>query len=540
MNTIGSKIASHTRRLIIWQSLCVCIPLAATFLLVSRQAHEYETRYRAVFDETTLEIAKVKRDALQEKIAAVGAEALNLSTQASELFTYSDRFTHNATFYKEGDLYKNERGKPFAFYTPVELNQDSRKKASRLLLLSPLLESQAKSMRVSSGFVYLEDPFFLVYPPVSDVAESDGESKTIEPLYELFRKNPRKQWRLSLAETSKIAAPVFAGNRLIGVAGFELSQSIFEDILRDIPAPQNGFAFVADTQNRTILFGEVAGGFDERRYFEGSKQEGFKLVEESIEGMPITIVFGAPIAKINSEGSKLYVELMQIAALVAAFVALFYLIFVLRSLGTTKRLTQSIVRPLDVVARFSYRLGARKADRLEPMGITEFDDFANHMRLTHSKLLPPLTIDEATGLLNRRALLEDLDGKGPFGLIVVGVHLRCEDDALYIAAIDYALRRSGELIGRVIAGDDVIYSIGSNRLAVLTDKEDREALRTIARKIVDMIDNGSFEFNENKLEATAIFGVSSADKNVNGAKLVAGAEADLIKGAVYIAAADVE
>ncbi|MDR2639186.1 MAG: hypothetical protein LBC09_05060 [Helicobacteraceae bacterium] len=527
MNTIGSKIASHTKRLIIWQFLCVCVPIAALFALPTKQVELHKESYKAVFDETARTITKVKANSLRERIELIGADALSLSTQASELFTYSDRFNYNATFYKEGDLYKNETKKPFTFYTPIELNQDARKKASRLLLALPILTERTNAMPVSSGFVYLEDPFALVYPPIASV---DLNASSNESLYESVRKNPRKQWRLSINGGLKIVAPVFAANRPIGVTGFELSkEKLFGDTIKDIPAAQNGFAFVADTQNRKILYGSVSGGFNEQSYFSGIKQERFELIEEELEGLPITLVYGAPIGEIDPKGAKLYKELMYIAAIIAASVALFYLALGLQSARSARKLTETITRPLDMVARFSYRLGTRKADRLEAMGITEFDDFANHIRLTHSKLLPPLTIDDATGLYNRRALLEDLEGKGPFGLIVIGVHLRCDDDLLYLAAYDYAMKRSSELIGRVISGADTIYFIGSNRLAVLTNIETRDALVSIANKIVDMIDNGSFEFRDNSLEAKAVFGAALGDKNIGGAKLIANAEAELLK-----------
>jgi GGDEF domain-containing protein len=525
MNTIGSKIASHTKRLIIWQFLCVCVPVVALFLLPTKQILLHKERYQATFDETAQTITRIKADGLREKIALIGADALSLSTQASELFTYSDRFNHNANFYKEGDLYKNETKKPFSFYTPNELNQDARKKASRLLLLLPLLEARTNAMPVSSGFVYLEDPFALVYPPVESV---DLNASSNESLYESVRKNPRKQWRLSINGGLKIVAPVFAGARPIGVAGFELSkEKLFGGALEGMP--QKGFAFIADTQNKTILYGSVSGGFGAQSYFAGVKQEGFKLIEEEIEGLPIAFVYAEPIAEIDPAAAALYRELIYIAAIITASVLLFYLAFSLRSVRTARKLTETIVRPLDIVARFSYRLGTRKADRLEAMGITEFDDFANHMRLTHSKLLPSLTIDEATGLYNRRALLEDLEGKGPFGLIAISVHLRCDDDSLFSAAFDYALKRSSELIGRVISGGDSIYAIGANRLAILTNIESRERLAEIAKKIVDMIDNGSFEFHDITLKATAIFGAALGDKSDNGAKLIANAEADMLK-----------
>jgi GGDEF domain-containing protein len=532
MNTIGSKIASHTRRLIIWQLICACVPVCALFLLLSSQATWHEERYKEVFDQTAQTIARTKTDSLQEKIASIGSDSLTLSTQASEIFTYSDRFNYNAIFYKEGGFYRSEQKKSFVFYTPIELNQDSRKKAGRLILLSPLLKAQTDALNsfVSGGFIYLDDPFILVSPPVDKTPSAEGELDSItQPLFELFRKNPRKQWRLVLGERPKIISPVFAGNHLIGVAGFELYAALFEDIIKSVPLSKDSFIFIADTQNKTIISSSDTNGFDPQRYLEGSKQEGFNLIEENIEGLPIMIVFGAKISEIDAQGSKLYRDLIGISAVIAASIALFYCLFVLRSAKTTRLLTQSIIRPLDIVARFSYRLGTRKADRLEAMGITEFDDFANQMRLTHAKLLPPLTIDERSDLPNRRALLEDLDGKRGFGLIAIGVHLRCDNDALFIAATNYVLKRSSELIGRVISGDDVIYAIGSNRLAVLTDKEEIESLKAIARKIVDMINNGEFLLDDQPLKVAAIFGVATGDKNVSGAKLIAAAEADLIK-----------
>ncbi|MDR0664235.1 MAG: hypothetical protein LBF86_01750 [Helicobacteraceae bacterium] len=527
MNTIGSKITSFTKRLIVWQFLCVCIPLIALFLLIGAQAVTHEERYRDAFDKTARAITSITAETLREKIALIGEDALALSAQANEIFTYSDRFSYNATFYKDGDLYKNEQKKPFTFYTPNELNQDARKKAGRLLLLLPLLEARTNAIPVSSGFVYLEDPFVLTYPPISSI---DINSTSKESLYESVRKNPRKQWRLSINGGLKIAAPVFAASRPIGVAGFELSnEKLFDGALRNISAPKNGFTFIADTQNKAILYGATAGGFDETRYFSGETQNGFELIETDIDGTPLRLVYGAPIAEIDAVGAELYRNLTYISVIITASVLLFYLLFCLRSARTARLLTESIVRPLDMVARFSYRLGTRKAARIEPMGVTEFDDFANHMRLTHSKLLPPLTIDEATGLYNRRALLEDLDDKGPFGLIVIGARLHCDDDALYLAASDSVLKQIGEIMRRGSAIDDTLYRIGSNRLAALSRNDNREALRIIARKIADAINNKEFEFNSSKFKATAIFGVASGDKNIDGAKLIADAEADMIK-----------
>ncbi|MDR2152459.1 MAG: hypothetical protein LBO72_06535 [Helicobacteraceae bacterium] len=527
MNTIGSKIASHTKRLVIWQFLCVCIPLAALFMFPSEQANAYEERYKATVDEASRAVTKIAADTLREKIALIGDDALSVSAQASELFTYSDRFNYNATFHKEGDLYKNEQKKPFTFYTPSELNQEARKKAGRLLLALPLLEARTNAMPVSNGFIYLEDAFVLTYPPISSI---DINASPYESLYESVRKNPRKQWKLFVNGDLRIVAPVFAGARPIGVAGFELSkEKLFGNVLRNIPAPKNGFVFIADAQNKEVLFGSAAGGFNAQSYFSGIAQARFKLIELEIAGTPFTLVYGALSAQADSEGAKLRDNLLYIAAIITASILLFYLIFVLKSMRDARILTETIVHPLNIIARFSYRLGARKADRLEPMGITEFDDFANHIRLTHSKLLPPLTIDGATGLCNRRALLEDLEGRGTFGLIVIGVHLRCDDDLLYLAACDYALKRSSEFIGRVVKGDDAIYSIGSNRLAILTDNDNKEALKIVAEKIAETIDNGEFSFNKAKLKATAVFGVAAGDKSVGGAKLIANVEADLLK-----------
>ncbi|MDR2906113.1 MAG: hypothetical protein LBU73_09185 [Helicobacteraceae bacterium] len=541
MRTIASMIAAHTRTLLILCFVLGTLPLAILItILPIYGAGFYGAHYDALTAEMDASLAHSAKTTLNDRLGAIGDLALSLATEAGQIFSYSNRYSHYINVSKEGGLHRNKPGgEPATLFADVDGYEESRRKMARLSLMEPILETAAKSQFVRTGFVYIDDPMILLYPPVKSLADWQGDFNITRDisLYEHFRKNPRKQWRLRVNGGNPIvAAPIFSNDRLIGSAGFELTPEFFADILKSVYDKKDGFLAIVDTANKKIIAGSLPQNFDLREYLASQsanvKDEPktigeYNLMHDRVENLPLAVISGSHMDANSDEAAKVRDLILLIAAGVVAFTLLFYVIAALKAMRDTRLLAEGIVRPLDIVSRFLYRLGDPNVPRVEPTGLTEIDDLANHMRLAHTKILPPLAHDHATGLENRHALETYLDGKHTYGLIIIGLFYDAGSPARFLAANAFMTREAASVANKLFHHESRFFVIDACQLAILTDEFTQEGTERHAAKIAEVLNNTEFIFEEQRVQMRAIAGSAFADRA--DAKLIAAAEKNLLK-----------
>jgi GGDEF domain-containing protein len=529
MKTIYTEFSGYFKRASIYFVVFAWLAcVLALFALPSYQAWQQSSAAEEQLIESMRLLVSEKSAHLNAQIVSLGAAALNLSVESSELFS-RDNIEVSKNLYKENGILKSESNKPFGLYANADISAEQKRKAQKLYMLSSLLESMFKGADVDKAFIYIDDPVFLVYPLIDSVGDIDTSYNLInDPLYELFIKNPRKQWRLLIDDRYRIAAPVFSASRLIGIAGFEINGKVFETIASE--RTFGGSFIILDRQNNAIVYGQAPTELNSNELFnEASDHKLFFIAQSALADLPLSIVMVVPKSTLGDQIRDEYIKLIYIAiALTLASAAAMLCIYLVIS-SKIKLFSKKIVKGLDNAVRFSYHLGSKKAERLDATGIMELDDLNNHIHLAHSKITQQLMIEDRFNLGNRRKLLDDIEAKDNFGIICVAVnHHAFFAPDLYYAASDYVLERTAELLKSILVESYGLYLIGNSRFAILMNTCDRAEIGIYAMKVAETIERGHYIFNKTKLEVTARLGIS-AEKTANGAKLIALAEADLIK-----------
>lgn len=537
MRTIYTQVSKQFARSLTIQILFSGVVLAlALFALIGIQALYNQQHHQNDANVFYARLAAQESELLHHKISTLGAAALMLAAQSGDILSRQDAYeNNNVAFLRDGAFYRNDQLGRFTLYAETEsLGPELRRKAQRFALATPLLETALNHISdAQRGWIHLDDTLTLTYPPLTAVTSITAAHNLMNSAtFELFLKNPRKQWRfISAAKNGgavQVAAPVFTSGNLTGIAGFDLKSQLFSPASRSAQLPSNGFVLVFDRQSGAPVAGSVTG-FDPARFLAEKSAEGFIAVSAEVPDTPLTVIAGAPIGNVGAQGRELYWTLLWISLGVVVFVALFYLIFFRVARRRVQQLADSFSAPLNEIVRFSHHLGMRSAGRLEPTGVTELDDLANHLHLAHSKLMQMLIVDEMTGTYNRRKLLLDLEGRGPFGLIAMNINrFKYLNDIYGYAAGDYVLKRTVELLKDIECEGCEIYRIGGDEFAVLLPTMDVELLKAHAENMVASVGNSLFLFNDIEMEVSVSVGLAAGEGR-DGIRLLSKADIALSK-----------
>ncbi|MGE4294439.1 MAG: EAL domain-containing protein [Campylobacterales bacterium] len=535
MRTIYTQVSKQFTRSLTIQILFSALVLSiALFVLTAYQSYRQQQQQTldlaALYHQSAAEESRL----IHEKISAIGSAALMLATQGGELLSRPGSYENGElTLVKEGAFYRNDRLGRFTFYAEVDsMGPEARRRAQRFALLLPLLETAvtARQKDAVKGWLHLEDTLSLVYPPQSNLqAVGDAHNLGASGLFELFRKNPRKQWRFVIQKDSiVIAAPVFSDENLVGIAGFTLNRNLFDLSDTQTRLPEGSFAALFNAADETLLSGSL--GDRAIKTLLQEKSGGALVAATSVVAdTPLTVAIGGDRAVLLRESRALFLNLLIASGAVVVFVAGFYLLFFRIARQRVQALSESFTKPLNEIVRFSHHLGMRSAGRLEPSGITELDDLSNHLHLAHSKLMQMLIVDELTGTYNRRKLLIDLEGRGPFGLIAMNINrFKYLNDIYGYAAGDYVLKRTVELLKDIECEGCEIYRIGGDEFAVLLPTMDIDLLKAHAENMVASVGNSLFLFNDVEMEVSVSVGVASGEGR-EGVKLLSRADIALSK-----------
>lgn len=539
MRTIYTQVSKQFIRSLMTQLIFAGLVLSlALFALIGYQSYQAQNHHKTETLRFFTHLAQQESRLLYQKLDALGATALMLSTQSEAVLSRPNDYENNDfSLIKDGRFYRNDRLGRFTFYAEqASMGPIMRRKAQRFSLGLPLLQTgvEQHQTEVERGWIYLDDPLSLTYPPLENMADAGtGHDLMNSPVFELFIKNPRRQWRyISAGEhnnsSALMVAPVFDGENLVGIAGFSLSDRLFDSLLQS-ELPAGSFLAVYNRLTGKTFSSQKQLPFNPAALLSNPGDETYTVAHAEIDNTPLTVLIGAQTQTILAADRALYFLLLWITLGVVAFVAAFYAVFFRMGRARVQALAKSLSTPLNEIVRFSHHLGMRSAGRLEPTGVTELDDLSNHLHLAHSKLMQMLIVDELTGTYNRRKLLMDLDGRGPFGLIAMNINrFKYLNDIYGYAAGDYVLKRTVELLGDLECEGCEIYRIGGDEFAVLLPTADLHLLKAHAENMGAAISNSLFLFNDVEMEVSVSIGVA-AGVDKDGAKLLSKADIALSK-----------
>ncbi|MDR0747451.1 MAG: hypothetical protein LBE89_06125 [Helicobacteraceae bacterium] len=528
MNTIFSKYRGVFRKSAILELIfCVLVLIVALFAVPVYLTRNHVSGSNETVVAACYQIARQKSALLSEYVNSAGALSLHLATQASELYA-SERYEPNKKLYRNsGFTINGEEGQPFSFWSTVRVINEVRQRANKLITLLPLMESMfSGSSNYSSAFVYLDNPMAIELPLKESAGVLDKNFSLLDdPLYNVFIKNPRRQWRVIVGDRIRIGAPVFAGGDLIGYAGFEIDMGVFEGLVKDDSLPDGSVIFIINNDKQSVVASNLPSGTDYKTYTDDSDGR-FLSAKSDADALPFSVIFAAP-DNTKEQRDALFLLLLEFAAAASCLALAFFWLIAANGIRGVRTFSKTLTRSIDTVVRFSYHLGSKRAERLNATGIVEIDDLINHIHLAHSKVAQQLMIDDRLQIGTRRKLMEDLELKGPFSVIVFGIQHTAKDDIFY-ASEDYIVSRTSELVSALLEEDDELYYLGMNRFALLLNTDNRAAVDELSAKVTQTVENGSYIFNGVTLNIAIRVGIGS-EPALHGAKLLLSAEADLIR-----------
>jgi len=144
----------------------------------------------------------------------------------------------------------------------------------------------------------------------------------------------------------------------------------------------------------------------------------------------------------------------------------------------------------------------------------------NYMDFLKTKHLA--TIDELTGLYNRRAVINELNKElslrklMELSVIFCDIdHFKKVNDTYGHQAGDLLLKKTGSIIKQTLRNYDVPSRFGGEEFLIILPDTNMENAKIVAEKLRKNFENNVLEYNNNKINITASFGVSSLIFNEN-------------------------
>lgn len=514
MRSIHHNISSFFNKSVILQLTFAILTLVITlFGTISYQAYQYHQHFKEDFATIYGQLAYEKSNYLYQKLNLLGVLSLNLATQTGEILSSHNRYDSPTPLIREGEITHNKLANGgYTLYSPNELTQNFRQKAAKVSQLLPLLESSTKnSNEIDSGWIKIDEPITLIYPPRSEPNPAVFDPLN-DPMFNMFLNNPRKQWRVTITGNNRITitAPIFVDSTLAGVAGFDLNLDQFNQTLNNLTLPNGTAIVLVDTEQNRIIAGNN-NQIDIAKIVAGNSSD--RLTYRSdIGSLPLVMIVTIKKSDLETVGLERFKVVLSISILALIFVLIFYVVFMRRSKREIEALAHKFSKPLDEIVRFSHHLGLQNNRRLEPTGIADLDDLSNHLHLAHSRLVSLLIVDELTGIYNRRKLILDLEKNEHFGLITMNINrFKYINDTYGYSAGDYVLKRMVELLKDIECETCEIYRIAGDEFALLVPTDKIEHLQIYADNIVSAVGNSLFLFKEIEMEVSISVGVALSD-----------------------------
>ena len=155
-------------------------------------------------------------------------------------------------------------------------------------------------------------------------------------------------------------------------------------------------------------------------------------------------------------------------------------------------------------------------------GVSKWFSYNNEV---HEELIKLSTIDELTGLLNRRAFIEVATAEierskrynRPLSLVMTDIDFfKKVNDNYGHSAGDEVLAKICEEIRKVLRVNDIFCRWGGEEFCILLPETNKDQCHVIAEKTRKHLDGTLIEIPNARLKITSSFGCSSLDPEDNG------------------------
>ncbi len=520
--------------------------VAALFFLNERQ----NSQNREELTRVTLDSFESIMD---EKTKAIQNSFLEAQKGISETKEYIEEFFNNPKNYcnpelkiqKKGDFYLNDEGGKSSIYTTntKELTKEGRDTMERLSLCEPYLKNSIKrhGKLISSAWVNIGKYYALAYPyiDVLDSVPHDLDVTQYPFYYDVDKENnPLKQikfsptynesWALELGEIGAYLAPLYSGEKFFGVVGYNITIHEILKILKETKLRYDAFLMLLDDQNNLIATSNDKMSFEEfGKYSYGYFYENFEKVEFNelqkidmgLEKQEGQLLITKPIPNTNlklilfDDGKKIYQNVesvfkkgQQLAYIAVLGIVIFYGLFTLYTIISTKKTAKKISEPIEELADYSSGLGTNESLHIKDSPISEINTLSKNLESANTNLTRLLIHDELTGLYNRRKLIIDLQSEASKNLILVDVDRFSHLNGVYgVNSGDEVLKELAKRVCEFVGHEKSIYKLEADRFVVLTQDEPSDSC---LKELIKACSKDSIPYNGVDIETSVTLSVA--------------------------------
>ena len=527
--------------------LLVEVSLVLTLLLLNNyQSKTNKKALQNITKESFQEIAIQTSGALTKRFSYDKSSLTQIQQMTAILFEHIDDFTispnqwHNQDKFfqlnmKEKDakgFYPLPASRNTSVYTTnlKQLEKDDYKILTTLSLLLPSIKATVETQNdlISSAWINIGKHYSMVYPPIEPAKElSPTLDVTKHPFYYLAdpKHNPEKkaiftplyqeEWAIDKGEFGAYLIPIYKQNKFLGVIGLTLTGKAVADVIRSMDLPFNAYAILTDNDGRPIVSSSPKAcyqDFGQHSFYElfqhpEYKERSLTAIDISQKTVNNTIIFTHPIPDIGlrliirAEKEEVFATINKISqrtllvgSILIIAIILFYMLFFILSVRSMQRLANTIATPLRAIVNFSSKLGRNEGVVLESSSIDELEDLNINLNQTHEKLLQMVIKDEATGLYNRRKLLEDLQNTKAVSLMLIQLHNYKTLHNLYgqeaadavVSGVVKEIKKSEQVQAYRIGDDDIALLNFSDDFAIFTKIFDTLSSLHISFRSIDI------------------------------------------------------
>ena len=361
------------------------------------------------------------------------------------------------------------------------------------------------------GFWYVKKNGVFQKQTPTDISNQENECRWF-----YYPKNAGKALWLTPYKTDTILenvlsynAPVYKGNKFIGVIGIEINYQAFDDALKDIKIHKTGRAYVVDDETAVLIYHPDKNLIDTpenerpplpqalKASLNDSKNTNGAHVEYKYEGVEkhaywlplangMSVVVAVPLTEVSSTWIRVVIEIVVAAVIIMA-------IFVVITIFFARRLTkplEDLTKAAEEINKGNYdvTLDYREDDEMGVLTAT-VNKLINHLGDYIGDLNALAYADALTNVKNKSAFdlkekelqarIEDPNDNLEFAIAMFDCDdLKDINDTYGHDKGDVYLKNACHLISRVFRGQ--VYRIGGDEFAIILQGEDylhRESLR---------------------------------------------------------------
>ena len=367
------------------------------------------------------------------------------------------------------------------------------------------------------GFWYIKEGNEFKSHEVTDISNEENECRWFH-----MPKDAGKALWLTPYKTDTILetvlsynAPVYKGDKFIGVIGIEVNYQTFDEVLKDISIHKSGRAYVVDDKTAVLIYHPdknlidtpenerpalpqaLKASLNDPKNNNGAHIEyKFEGVEKHAYWLPLangmSIVVAVPLSEVSATWIRIVVEIAIAAVIIMAIFIVFTIFF-------SSRFTKPLVELTEAAEKinagdYNVKLDNKGNDEIGVL-TTTVNKLVEHLGGYINDLNALAYADALTSVRNKSAfdisveeldsLVKDSNVKPEFAIAIFDCDdLKDINDNFGHEKGDVYLKNSSHLICRVF-NHSVVYRIGGDEFAIILQGEDYRHRESLKRYFIE-------------------------------------------------------